>query len=408
MSLNINTKEKDKNNQFLSFWVCILSTLILFTYLQNYYSVLIHMVVFCCCFFSLKSIEIKTLKFIFFSILPALVLSLMAINREFTTPIGQLGFFLHYITWPVILSLVVKSNTTKHIFIILRIIIILCIIGNLASIIVLLEDNTVSRILAGSSETEKLKYYAMGVGGYGYVFAMSFLTFGAVSWLKKADKRLDKALLITFLITNYIFIIYASYTTAIILTFVLTVLSLINNKNSVITGLILIFVMLLLIIIGPWLLELGLSLAESLELDWVELRFTQLIEATTEGDFSSLKRFRLYMMSIEEFCKNPLIGGNGVGGHSEILDALGGFGIFGMSVPIIIIIYSKFCMQFSKKTSMLLFYIIFFIFAAIDTVSTMQIPIVVFFVVPLISNVISRNEIIDKKIQDPIITKKFS
>ena len=382
--MNSQFRWSERKNSLLTFFSLILSFLVLFTFMQNYYSVFLHLAIFVCCLFSMKYISKEQTALLVLGIVSALIMAFLARNRAATTPIQQIGFFLHYLTWPILLGSVDEQLSRKQKLLILRTIIVVCIIGNLASLSVLLTNNEVSRILASSSQVAKDYYYALGVGGYGYVYAMAFLTYGAIVWLINARSPGEKALLIVYLITNYFFILFASYTIAIILTLVLTLMALTTKMYYKKAKTALILFLVLILVFRESLITIGISVADHFDLTWVSDRLSRLLDVQTTGDYGELKRSKLYLRSINSFLTNPIFGAGTVGGHSQILDSFGNFGIFATLSVFLLYRLAKFCRVVSRHRNLLIFFLTFFVFATIDTCSAMQIPIIVFFVCPLI------------------------
>jgi hypothetical protein len=396
--MNLMLKNENKkpilfNNILLLMLTVALLLLTLCTFFQNRYSVLIHLAIFVLCFCAMKKISKRIITLIVISIIPALILVLLSINNIATTPIMQFGFFLHYITWPILLITINEHFSEEQKLFILRVIVLLAIIGNIASLRILIEDNEVSRLLAGwATESQMAFYYAKGVGGYGYVFAMVFLTYGAIAWLKNTKKIFDKLFLSIFLITNYLFILYSSYTVAIIFVLLITIAACTSKMSFKNANLILIVFAIAILILGKLFLEFGINVARNLELEWVVKRLSQLHKAQQSGDFTELRRAQLYMQSISSFFANPITGGGRVGGHSHLLDWLGMFGFCAVPAFATMFFWCRESFKIAKNKNLIVFFVFFAVFATIDTCSAMQIPVTVLFAVPLILNVFTNEE----------------
>lgn len=388
-----NKKPLLVNDILLALFTVALLLLTLCTFFQSRYSVLIHLTLFALCFLVMGKINKRVIGLLLASVIPVIILVLLSINHTTTTPIAQLGFFLHYITWPVLLITINERFTKEQKLFILRIITAIAIVGNLASLKILVEDNDASRLLAGSAtESEKAFYYAKGVGGYGYTYAMVFFTYGAIAWLKNTKNIFDKIFLSAFLITNYLFILYSSYTAAIIFVLLITVAACTSKMRFKNANLILVAVAILILILGNLLLEFGISFARNLELDWVVKRLSQLNEAQQSGDFAGLNRAQLYMQSLNSFFANPIIGGGKVGGHSHLLDWLGMFGFCALPAFAAMFFWCRESFKIVKNKNLIIFFILFIVFAAIDTCSSMQIPVIVLFAVPLSASVFVKTQ----------------
>lgn len=377
---------KINNKSILKITTFILLLLSLFTLTQAYYSAYIHIALFLLCFLSCGKEHNLTLPFVASSIMICFVFVIMAIFKCNGTTMDHVGFYLHYITWPVLFICVARNYSTTEVKRLLYFIIAICIIGDILSLIQLSINPEISRLLAGTHlEGEKIAYYKMGVGGYGYVFAMAFFTFGIVRWLITSKSKLEKVYLSIFLVVNSMFILYASYTTAIVISIILAGLALVSGMKRGYKSVVIIIAILLILVLGRPLLELCYNIANDLELEWVARRFGQLIYAQENDDMSSLRRFGLYKASWDTFIANPLFGADEFGGHSQVLDSFAQYGVFAILLIIFIRNCKKLCDKLLIKSDLSIYTLIFFIFACIDTCSVMQLPVVVFFAVPLIS-----------------------
>ena len=378
--MKINTKG------FLKIFTVALLLLLLFTPMQAYYKVYIHIALFVLCYLSSGKAYKITLPFLVSSIMICFIFVVISILKGNDATMDQIGFYLHYITWPVLFICVARNYNVVEIKHLLYFIIAICIIGDILSLKQLSINPDIARLLAGTHlKGDKIAYYKMGVGGYGYVFAMTFFTFGIVRWLMKSNNKLEKIYLTVFLIINSIFILYASYTTAIIITLILICLALLADMKRGNRFAIFVIVALVLIFLGKPLLEVGYSVANDLELKWVAKRFGQLIYAKENDDMSSLRRVRLYKLSFHTFVSNPILGGDEIGGHSQILDSLAQYGVFATLLIVFIRNCKKLSDRFLKKSDLSIYTLIFFIFTCIDTCNVMQLPVVVFCAGPLIS-----------------------
>lgn len=363
------------------------------TFFQGVYNVLLHVALLGMCFLVIGRLNQRSVTLLIVSVLPMALLVGLSFNNVSSTPIAQIGFFLHYISWIVLLLAVNETFSDGQKRFLIRLIIVIAIISNLASIAVLLTDADASRLLAGSvTEKAQADYYSRGLGGYGYVYAMVFLTYGAIVWLINTKNRFEKILLIVYLITNYLFLLLSSYTLAIIFALVLTVAALTTKMQFVSANVLLVTVALLIILLGEPLLNLGINFAEKMDLPWIVKRLSQLNEAQMTGDYMGLTRSQLYLRSLQSFAENPLTGQGVVGGHAHMLDWLGMFGICAIPAMWLMYVFCREAYKIGKRKNFVIFYIIFFVFTFIDTCSAMQIPVIVLFGCPLILNLMSSQE----------------
>lgn len=368
--------------------IMALLLLTLCTFLQGMYSVIIHLVILVLCFLVIGKIDGNIISIVLVSAVPILILLFLSTGKVETTPIAQLGFFLHYISWVALLIAADKALTVGQKMFILRFVILMSIVCNIASLLVLASNSDAARLLAGSATEEaRSEFYYLGLGGYGYLYAMVFLTYGAILWLKNSKKKFDKFLLIVYLITNYAFILYASYTLAIIMVLIITVSALTTKMDLYKSLAILTICGILLVIFGGLVLNFGVEIAERLDLPWVVKRLTQLSEAQMTGDYVGLTRTQLYLESLKSFSDNPIFGGQVVGGHAHMLDWLGLFGICAIPAMCSMCYMAYKAYKVCKNRNFITYYSIFFVFSFINTCSSMQIPVIVLFVCPMISSV---------------------
>ncbi len=385
-----------KRNMFFIF-VTVLAVFTSLTLLQIYYNAYVHLFIFGCCLIFAN----KRYKFalpLAFGGLVCFLFMFLSIGRTAVTPMSELGYYLHYVTWPIVLIASVNSLNDKQKLIIMRLMLVVGIVGSILSLRVLFVDSSVSRILAGAaSEAETYTYFSQGVGGYGTVYATAFLCFGAIYWFINTKSKIDRALIIVYLITSYIFIIYASYTIAIMITFILSLLALTSKVKPMVKSLVIIAVIaLLLLLFWNNIIEFAIDIMRDLKLDKVVERLTQLTQATETNTVTSLTRPQLYLKSFTSFIEHPLAGSEVAGRHSQILDTLAYFGISGLLMPVLLIYYAYKATKLSSAR-LILFYLVFFAFLMVNAGSTMQIPVSVFFLCPLIVNTVKKQNPKKKK-----------
>ncbi len=390
-------------------FICViaLSVYTTLTLLQVYYNAYIHLFLFGCCLIFAHNRYKFAAPLTVGGIICCLFI-ILSIDKTAVTPMGQLGFYLHFITWPVVLIASIQTFTLKQKLIIMRLMLIVGIVGSLLSLRVLLIDPNVSRQLAGAAtQAELQEYYSMGVGGYGTVYATVFLCFGAIYWFVNTKSNFDRCIIIAFLVIAYMFILYASYTTAILITVILSLLAITSKVKPMIKSLVVIAIIaFLLIVFWDNLISLSLGILRELDLQKVIERLTQLTQASGNNDLSSLTRSQLYLKSLASFFAHPLTGSDVSGGHSQILDTLAHFGIIGICMPCLLAYYSYKSVKLSS-VRLSLFYLMFFALICVNTCSAMQIPVSVFFICPLIVNTVKEQKAVLKDKKDTIIPNRI-
>lgn len=378
------------NKSMIKMITVIMVMFSLFTLMQAYYSAYLQMVLLVVCFFACREAQGKTVLFLLSSFIFFVVLFLIDSIKGIGSFMSNLGLFLHYITWPLLFVCVTQMFTVKEIKWLLYFIVAICIIGDILSLIQLGINPEISRLLAGQIEgAEKIYYYKKGVGGYGYVFAMAFFNFGVVRMLRTVKTIPERVYLLSFLVLNCIFILYASYTTAIVLTILLiTVASISEVRHKYRTVFLAAFMALIVVYFRDLILDFAYNFAHRLNLDWVALRFEQLLRVEQGEEADSLRRVMLYRRSWNTFLSNPFFGGRvgaAISGHSQMLDSLARYGLMSSLLVWFFVNCRNLCGKILGKDNLMVFFLSFFVFICVDTCTVMQIPVAVFFAVPLIA-----------------------
>ena len=387
---------------FLSFVLCVFH---MFTYFQIYYSFFVTLAIF---FLILAFYCINTKGLIFLSrgnglgTLCAAVLLIIFIGifvKGYDT-ISLVGAYFPFVMWAVIYYTVMPlmSNKAKRWFIFCY----LCffIVSVVATLIVVFNDNNAARLLAGAATDEERDiYYQQGVGGYGFVYGSVFLVYGMILFSTKQTSKMYKLLLWATAILTTVMIVYASYTTAllmIILAFCLSFYT--KSKSRYAPYVFLIAVVAMVFFLNP-LLELIYGMAMDMELEWITNRIGQLLNAEASGTIEGLKRVQLYKLSMESFMKNPLFGGQRIGRHSMLFDTMGLYGIFGLFLYAAIIKWLGILRRQSAGREGLVFWGVALLYV-INTNDTIVFMPMVMFVLPMILSLTTRGATYEKDTAD--------
>ncbi|KDE46144.1 hypothetical protein [Geobacillus sp. CAMR5420] len=232
-------------------------------------------------------------------------------------------------------------------------------VGSIQTYLGLQKFPYASRTLATANHSLQYSYLGMGIGGFGFVYSLVFVTILSLYLLKKNIPRLGnmyKSLYILFIICLLLTIIKASYATALIFTFVGIILVFtIKGLRSLIIGVFLALIFILAIpkeSIAEFLVNVAYLFKDN---DIVYVKFMDLAETFLgeSADSQTANRGHLYLTSLITFIQNPLFGiygpfgnqDNGqIGGHSGWLDLLAMYGIFG-SLPLFLAIILNFRKQ---------------------------------------------------------------
>jgi hypothetical protein len=125
------------------------------------------------------------------------------------------------------------------------------------------------------------------------------------------------------------------------------------------------------------------EISESYELSYVTKRMNELLDAGSTDSYDDLRRALLYKQSLLEFIDKPLFGGDNYGNHSQFFDALGRFGICGLSYLLYHIHLVKNSIKSLRGISYVMFYILFLTFTSIDRIDAKEIIIGIYCIIPL-------------------------
>lgn len=335
--------------------------------------------------FNFRHLNFMDVPLLLVMISSAVIISMAAILKD-KSLMEMFGKYFPYILWPLLYRLT-RDNVNRKLKAALTIIFIAFFaVSVILTLTTLSVDSNASRLLAGkATESERAAYYAKGVGGYGFVFGSVFISYALVKFGRRINFKPGKIAIIALLAVIAVMVILASYTTAIILFFILVFVSAFTSaKKHNWIGFVLLFAgALLVILFRNSIFEMFAQLGKSLELPYVENRFTQLLQASDEGSVEGLRRYTLYKESLDAFFSQPLTGAAEVGGHSEIFDLLGMYGVF--AIPFIVsqaLMFRQMAKDSVFKVEIV--YWIFFAYMFIDTVDSIVTIPIVYYIIPFI------------------------
>ena len=335
--------------------------------------------------FNFRHLNFMDVPLLLVMISSAVIISMGAILKDKSLT-EMFGKYFPYILWPLLYRLT-RGNVNRKLKAALTVIFIAFFaVSVILTLTTLSVDSNASRLLAGkSTESERAAYYAKGVGGYGFVFGSVFISYALVKFGRRINFKPGKIAIIALLAVIAVMVILASYTTAIILFFILVFVSAFTSaKKHNWIGFVLLFAgALLVILFRNSIFEMFAQLGKSLELPYVENRFTQLLQASDEGSVEGLRRYTLYKESLDAFFSQPLTGATEVGGHSEIFDLLGMYGVF--AIPFIVsqaLMFRQMAKDSVFKVEIV--YWIFFAYMFIDTVDSIVTIPIVYYIIPFI------------------------
>ena len=253
---------------------------------------------------------------------------------------------------------VIQTYDTKLLKILTYFILIIHGITALTTIIGLNENPDAARYLAtvaDSNEADAVKYGFMNIGGFEFVYSVALIYPAIIYGFKR--KKIHVSIVIIYAVIDFILVINTGYTIALLLFIASTVFVFFRNnltvKNVVIIFVITLFMSLLVFPLFSYLLN---ALADVIGNETIAERLRDLAGGREGLETSEDNRLALYMMSLTSFITHPLFGGMfnsvSIGGHSEILDKIAQYGIFGLIAIVLIYnaIYKKFFKVYKNES----------------------------------------------------------
>lgn len=262
-----------------------------------------------------------------------------------------------------------------------------------------------SRILATMTgkydESMVQMFKQMGIGGYDFIYSTVFMLPSFLCIIKKEKKIIYRVIAFTALVLGTICIFQSGYSIAILFALMGIALTLILN-NSNIKKLSSIIPIVIIILIVIWIFKENLfifigNLGDAVGAYYVSVRMEQLIAALSGEGLYSLDRFQLYKNAIIKFIDSPFLGDvvrvNHLklnSGHSEVLNYLEIYGIFGITyISFLVKSFKSSCKNItnSKRKSILVLNLIsIFIFAIINRIDSANgVCMVALFIAPMLA-----------------------
>lgn len=247
---------------------------------------------------------------------------------------------------------VIQSYDTKLLKILTYFILIIHGITALTTIIGLNNNPDAARYLAtvaDSNEADAVKYGFMNIGGFEFVYSVALIYPAIIYGFKR--KKIHVSIVIIYAVIDFILVINTGYTIALLLFIASTVFVFFRN-NLTVKNVVIIFVITLLVslLVFPLFSYLLNALADVIGNETIAERLRDLAGGREGLEASEDNRLALYMTSLTSFITHPLFGGMfnsvSIGGHSEILDKIAQYGIFGLIA--IVLIYSAIYRKFFK------------------------------------------------------------
>ncbi len=207
------------------------------------------------------------------------------------------------------------------------------------------NDTSIARLLVRDTE-ELYQYMRQGIGGYGLVYPQVCIAPVVYAWTLKSfeHNKFFFVLGLVWSISFWMVLSNAGYSIAIITAVISAAILVFYRRQSVVPAVIIAIVMVvamvLLLVYVEGFRNLVLQIFEGTKV----VRKIEDLMSTAEGEVadSFANRITRYARSLQCIFQYPLIGGvlfgGLVGGHSEILDMFGRYGVWG-GIPTLVMIF---------------------------------------------------------------------
>lgn len=279
---------------------------------------------------------------IIINIFAVAIFSLMNYFGKWNGRISLISFLLEsFLFWAGLFYLINLKNVTRGDSLLFTKVFTIFIFITITSTIVgnVMHPNA-SRFLATNTNAD-ISYSRLNIGGYDFIYGIVILLPFFIYFFRVLH-GLRRIAALGLVALTLIACFFTEYTTAVIICLIILMIELLRNiKNKVLFWSSLIVVIALLIILRKPFSDLLLtirdfSLGRGLEsiAERIDDIRNAVLNRTASGDAAI--RSSQYAKSFQSFLNNPLIGGIGqesnLGGHSEILDILGGTGLIGFAI----------------------------------------------------------------------------
>ena len=232
---------------------------------------------------------------------------------------------------------------------------VLLLVSVVVTISVLTEYPLAARAINGMAEeitqADVRMYTSMGCGSFGFIYGFTVFSMALVSAMKAKGNswKMRTFVIITYLLVFYM-IFLAEFTMALLITTIVFLLCITaGNKNGLLTYTLIAAFAVLALVFSEDLIRFLYSVAQKLDITYLETKMGMILEASTRQDADSLKRVRTYMESINGFLSSPLYGSGTSGLHSQILDTFSTIGLFAIPyVGMLVSIFKSFAKRIDR------------------------------------------------------------
>ena len=210
-------------------------------------------------------------------------------------------------------------------------------ISYIATILGLKQYPRASRDLASGINPLCSQYKKMGIGGFAFIYSTPYLI-ATMIFMIYSKIKLSKKIILFVLIGLFGYtVIKSEYTTATLMVFLVIGLGVIfaSGKNTQLKIIFVVFLGILALVMLPYILKIVLNLISNKD-SIIWMRIDELLQALTKSDVE-FNRMELLETSFMSFVRNPIWGEFGIknktiGGHSDLVDCFGLYGVIGAIV----------------------------------------------------------------------------
>jgi hypothetical protein len=240
---------------------------------------------------------------------------------------------------PIIIGYYITRYKQQQVKFYSQVLCVALIITMITTCIGLIRFPSAARILAtiaSSQDAAAITYNWNNIGGFSFIYTIVLLY--PIFIMAYKQKKINLFLTICGTVLIYATVLLSEYATALLLLMLSTALFFVKkNLTKRDVRILLLIGLVVLVLFSSFLSQLltyvgGLTGSQTLS-----TRFTALAGGQTGLESTDDNRIQLYQRSFTTFLQHPLLGtflsgGGGVGGHSNILDILGQYGLLGATL----------------------------------------------------------------------------
>lgn len=244
---------------------------------------------------------------------------------------------MHIFFWSNCFDFLMLNFRRKEIRTFLVVNLIILLISIIATLRVLELYPLAARALYGKAEgiSDSSFLFDLGCGGFGFVYGLVYLSMGLLACMKEKIITRHKIIILLYLLLCYYLILYAEFTTGMIITILSVLLVLFySDKHKVVFLFVACIIAILISSFYGVILESIDAFAKINNISILSDKVGLINNAIASKSVDSLSRAACYSKSIEGFLSSPIFGSGQSGAHSQIMDTFSYIGIF--AIPYVV------------------------------------------------------------------------